>query len=513
MRYPLLLALLILAGLYAGTTSNLFTGHPPDIPRTWDSTMVNSVLLPLVDASVNVQPISEDAYYAFPERVIYKTYPLYAPDRMPPGYLDSLRQVEPEVVFDPSDLHTEADWIRAGELVFDYPNGINELDSTMELAFTFAVGGGIWPRIDMPLTRDGVMPFWQFVVREKGTLEIGRFACGMCHTRVQEDGTLIKGAQGNNPFDKERALLEPMLSQRSPNPLQGMRQFEHTLFGAPWIDHTSQDWLDSLTFDQFTETLSAIPPGVLARHGTHPKKPVRIPDLRGIKDHRYLDATGLMQNRSIGDLMRYAAFNADADLFTRFDDFIPLFGQVEGPGPSPSSIPTARFTDEQLYALASYLYSLEPLESPHTYDQATLDRGERVFIEQGCVTCHTPPLYTNNALTPVNGFVVPEDHHERYTVFDISVETDSSLALYTRRGTGYYKVPGLRGLWYRSPLLHDGSLATLEELFDPARLRPDYVPGGFIGAGIEARAVPGHPFGLDLPDEDKAALISFLNTL
>jgi hypothetical protein len=136
-----------------------------------------------------------------------------------------------------------------------------------------------------------------------------------------------------------------------------------------------------------------------------------------------------------------------------------------------------------------------------------------VFIEQGCVTCHTPPLYTNNQLTPVNGFSVPENHHTEFDVFDISVETDSSLALFTRRGTGYYKVPGLRGLWYRSPLLHDGSVATLEELFDPARLEADFVPGGFKGAGVTTRAVPGHPFGLELDQADRAALIAFLNTL
>jgi len=36
----------------------------------------------------------------------------------------------------------------------------------------------------------------------------------------------------------------------------------------------------------------------------------------------------------------------------------------------------------------------------------------------------------------------------------------------TRKGTGYYKVPSLRGLWYRGPYEHDGSVATLEDWFD-----------------------------------------------
>ena len=49
--------------------------------------------------------------------------------------------------------------------------------------------------------------------------------------------------------------------------------------------------------------------------------------------------------------------------------------------------------------------------------------------------------------------------------------------------------------------------------FDPARLREDYVPGGFRGAGVNSRSVPGHEFGLRLTPADKRALIAFLKTL
>ena len=60
---------------------------------------------------------------------------------------------------------------------------------------------------------------------------------------------------------------------------------------------------------------------------------------------------------------------------------------------------------------------------------------------------------------------------------------------------------------------HDGSCATLEDWFDPNRLREDYVPPGWKGYGIEHRAVPGHEFGLNLSAGDKKALIAFLKTL
>src|SRR5262249_21971355 len=150
--------------------------------------------------------------------------------------------------------------------------------------------------------------------------------------------------------------------------------------------------------------------------------------------------------------------------------------------------------------------------NPNRVD-ALAERGQKVFERAGCAMCHTPPLYTSNKLTPVDGFTVPEDHLRKYDILPISVGTDPSLSLRTRRGTGYYKVPSLKGLWYRGPFEHNGSVATLEDWFDPNRLRDDYVPTGFKGYGVKTRAVKGHRFGLDLSTEDRRALIAFLKTL
>ena len=54
-------------------------------------------------------------------------------------------------------------------------------------------------------------------------------------------------------------------------------------------------------------------------------------------------------------------------------------------------------------------------------------------------------------LTPVDEFKVPPDHFDKYSVIDRSVGTDPDLALRTRKGTGHYKVPSLRGVWSRGP--------------------------------------------------------------
>jgi hypothetical protein len=102
---------------------------------------------------------------------------------------------------------------------------------------------------------------------------------------------------------------------------------------------------------------------------------------------------------------------------------------------------------------------------------------------------------------------------KKYDILNVPIETDARLTLQTRRGTGYYKVPSLRGVWYRSAFEHNGSVATLEDWFDKRRLRDDYVPTNFVGYGVKTRAIKGHEFGLKLPDAEKKSLIAFLKTL
>jgi cytochrome c peroxidase len=112
--------------------------------------------------------------------------------------------------------------------------------------------------------------------------------------------------------------------------------------------------------------------------------------------------------------------------------------------------------------------------------------GQVVFEREGCGGCHTAPLYTNNQLMTAG-----------------EIGTDPELAMLSRRGTGYYKVPSLKGVWYRGPFGHGGTSPTLEDWLDSARL-----------AGGEARKPsPGHKFGISLKPRDKSALIAFLRTL
>jgi hypothetical protein len=91
-----------------------------------------------------------------------------------------------------------------------------------------------------------------------------------------------------------------------------------------------------------------------------------------------------------------------------------------------------------------------------------------------------------------------------------SVGTDPTLALETRHGTGFYKVPSLRGLWYRERFRPRGASGDAGGVVRPrpprGQLRPQGIPTG-------PGPIEGHEKGLDLTPEEKQDLIAFLKTL
>ncbi|MFZ4826503.1 MAG: cytochrome c peroxidase [Phototrophicaceae bacterium] len=88
-----------------------------------------------------------------------------------------------------------------------------------------------------------------------------------------------------------------------------------------------------------------------------------------------------------------------------------------------------------LDTLTLYLATLKGVDVPlsHVLPE-TLSRGEMLFNEQGCVACHTPPVYTNQQ------------------AFNV--------------GTGgKIDTPSLRWLALSAPYFHDGSALTLRDVF------------------------------------------------
>src|SRR5262249_55557126 len=150
--------------------------------------------------------------------------------------------------------------------------------------------------------------------------------------------------------------------------------------------------------------------------------------------------------------------------------------------------------------------------NPYPFDEKARS-GQKIFEQEGCAACHTPPLYTNNKITLAEGFTPPPNQPSYLESLTLSVYTDPGLALKTRKGTGYYKVPSLKGLWYRGHYLHDGSVASLEEMFDPDRVKDTHVPGGWMPPESKTHSIKGHEFGLKLEPKEREQLIAFLRTL
>jgi hypothetical protein len=470
-------------------------GFKPEIPKVWDEEAVERFELPLAQRDRSPKHMSSAEYYALKVRPIYKTYPMYEAGKEPAGYLEWLKQQEPEVVFDPAKLKTKEDWIAAGKLVFEHEPLVFPLPKN-----------GVFFKTPLSASKDGELPPFipgnRYIIRKKGVLEVGINSCAGCHTRVMPDGSYLAGAQGVVDFRNDEATIQ-RANNIKPEVLARRRESAWVLFGAPWVE-SKEKFFERLSKEELVRQVSASHPGVIARQGTSGSHPPHIPSLIGVKNHKYLDSTGFARHRSIGDLARYAVTNQGLDTMAHYGDFQPSVKETPF-----SSEKGTRYSDEQLYALALYIYSLEAPKNPNPVDDLA-KRGQKVFARQGCAGCHTPPLYTNNKLTPAKGFTVPADLRKSDEILDVSVGTDTTLALKARRGTGFYKVPSLRGVWYRNAFGHGGWVDTLEEWFDPSRVKSDYVPKGYW---MQPGPVEGHEFGLKLSPEDRKALIAFLKTL
>ena len=144
----------VLSQRKAHVSTSRFT---PAIPRVWDDAEMARLQLPLIDSTASPKQISSDYYYRIPVRTIYKNYPVYEPGKEPSGYLEWLKQQEPESAFDAGALKTEADWIRAGELVFDSPISYDNIAQIAD------VRNPEWyKKLNLPATKDGTLPWFRY---------------------------------------------------------------------------------------------------------------------------------------------------------------------------------------------------------------------------------------------------------------------------------------------------------------------------------------------------------------
>jgi hypothetical protein len=497
-----------------------FAQSPVRAPQIWSEKDLADWATPI--AALNVRPAhySSDEYYRI-EGDNLRTYPVYDPGSEPTGYWEELQGKKPEPLVDLAKIRNAQDWIEAGRRAFI------EIDAywarTSDATLIAAARN---PRsFEGVLKRpDGTVGDSRWVVTPNGVV-LSRRECGQCHREVlvaigaesrewlsavsertassAGGGARLEPAGLGDPRTQLRAL--PRYFVGDTIPIAMWRKFT-----VPWAPDERIERLRTVDAKALTELelqrmtqLGATTGGAPRVHGS-PYLGAKSADLRLLKYSRYLDATATHRLRGPEDIGRYAAFVTGTDRMQFGSHQILTDGQRRV---------RFRYADEVLYAIGMFLMSLEPPKNSLQPPPEVRARGELVFTREGCVNCHVPPAYTSGKLTLARGWQPPTNHPNRADVVSISVGTDPGLSLNTRKGTGFYKIPSLRGVWDRPFLLHDGSLTSLEQMFDPARLDPQYQPKGWNPPGTKTRAVPGHTFGLSLTPDDKSALLAFLRTL
>jgi hypothetical protein len=505
-----LLTALTLLGCLLGTKRTDSQQWKPDIPRTWDDAALADWATPVAGLNVRPTHMTAKEYYARPTENV-RTYPVYAPDREPRGYWEMLQRVGPKPLIEPDARWTEADWITAGRRVFD------ELDHlalrTLDRTWIAAARS----RDTFDPSRTTILPTGEifgmrWVPTSKG-VALSFSNCSGCHVAHLEDGSTIIGAPalaGRQHAPTPLLVAVHQANRIVPSAIpfrmgdEPFGMWLYRAFGVPWAKDDIHERLKTMAPAELPGLLAAgSRGGAIPRWNGSVFYPVKVPDLIGVKDRKYFDATATHLHRGIGDLMRYAALVSTAEpaRIGHYDLLPPDARRVE-----------ARLPDEALYALAMYVYSLEPPANPNPFDE-NAHAGQAIFTRERCAGCHTPPLYTSNKITLARGFTLPSDVPKTLDVLPVSVGTDPSLALRTRKGTGYYKVPMLKGVWYRGHYLHDGAAASLEEMFDPDRLKDSHIRGGFSPVGATTGAIQGHEFGLRLDPVEREQLLAFLRTL
>jgi cytochrome c5 len=338
--------------------------------------------------------------------------------------------VPPETrpIWDGRRPSTVAEWATLGrEVFFRYP-----LRTEVFVEWALAHRDTA-ERVGVRAVSDGSYPGVVAFVDTRGEMQVG-MTCAICHADVV-DGHLVVG-RARRSFDYG-ALRLAYHAATGTNVEPGLARRMQT-WGPGRADVTEDDDED----------------------------PVAVPDLWGLRHQTFLTQAGTIKHTGPAAL----AIRQETQLLT-------------------SNHQTVRPPRELAFALAVFLYGLEPPPAVPARDLAAAARGKAIF-ERQCTTCHS-----NGA---GGGELVRAER----------VDVDRALATGGARGTGYYRPAALVRVADAAPYFHQGAISTLEDVLGVERFEPTYTKG-FLGPG----PVGGHRYGTHLEAADRDALLVYLRTL
>lgn len=180
-------------------------------------------------------------------------------------------------------------------------------------------------------------------------------------------------------------------------------------------------------------------------------------------------------------------------------------------------------------ALAAFQRTLISVDSPYDRwlrgdDEAVgpeVMRGEELFFSERleCFHCHGGPFFTSSVDYEGKGFPEVEFFNTGlYNIDGRGAYPEPNTGIYAFTGDpadmGRFRAPSLRNIEVTAPYMHDGSIATLEEVLD------HYAAGGrTIREGPHAGVGSRNPFrsefmvGFELTPQERSDLLAFLRSL
>lgn len=180
-------------------------------------------------------------------------------------------------------------------------------------------------------------------------------------------------------------------------------------------------------------------------------------------------------------------------------------------------------------ATSAFVRSIVSFDSPYdlylagddTAMSASAVRGMDLFFSERleCFHCHGGFNFTDST-THANARVDRVGFHNNaiYNIDDFGAYPPENTGLYDmtgeRRDMGRFKAPSLRNVAVTAPYMHDGSVATLDDVIDHyARAGRVITEGPYAGDGRRNPYKSEFIIGFELSDDERVDLLAFLHAL
>ena len=179
-------------------------------PKIWDEQALADWATPIAALKIRPAHYTAAEYYSAPADNL-RTYPVYRPDKEPPGYWEELQKKKPEPLVDVSKIRTTQDWIDAGARAF------SQLDSPLARTNDPAlIAKARDPQTfaNVPGLADGTVREPRWVVTDRGVM-LTTSECSSCHATVAAIGRCGSRRLRDDRRERLRAPDLPARSEHS----------------------------------------------------------------------------------------------------------------------------------------------------------------------------------------------------------------------------------------------------------------------------------------------------------